>query len=212
MRSHSISAAACLAVLLFAATAQAVTEKPIRLKNESYNFAYTVEANCEVTYQEGGVGFSASHLPAGSDPNAKGVKADYGLMVYGAPMMHLSKKEAEAVKFPPFEEKTFAPSELPEGISLSDVITSNMKLAGRDPAGQATVQVEGGKALSVPYFMWSQKIAGQTRHAFMYVVEHDDAFIYVQAESPRPFSKQLITQFTTKLELLKPPADPAPQQ
>jgi len=188
-------------------SAQAVIEKPTRITNDSYHFAFTVETNCEVTYQKGGVGFSASHLPAGSNPDDKSVKADYGLLVYGAPLMHLSKAEAEKAKFPPFEEKTFAPADLPDGVDVTDVITAVMGLNKREIAGEATVQVEGGKALKVPYFMWTQKVAGQSRHAFMYVVPHDNSFIYVQAESRKPFTPQAVTWFTTKLELLKvPPA------
>jgi hypothetical protein len=189
--------------------AQAVIEKPTRITNDSYHFAFTVETNCEVTYQKGGVGFSASHLPAGSNPDDKGVKADYGLLVYGAPLMHLSKAEAQKAKFPPFEEKTFAPDELPDGVDVADVISAVMSLNKREAAGEATIEVEGGKAVKVPYFMWTQKVAGQSRHAFMYVVPHDNSFIYVQAESRKPFTPQAVSWFTTKLELLKVPAGPA---
>jgi hypothetical protein len=178
----------------------AATDKPVRVKNDGYGFAFTVEANCEITYQKGGVGFSAVHIPPGAGDNDPG---DYGLLVYGSPRLRLTPKEAKAAGYEE-KETLLAPADLGSQDKLQAVFAKTMELRGHKPGGEASVRLPDGKTLKVNYFHWNEQRAGRSAYALMYIVMHEDGLIYVQAESARKFSEARIKHFTTQLERLKP--------
>lgn len=200
MKKNYLLAAALASALLLALPAQAATSKATRIVNDLYRFAFTVQSNSEISYQDGGVGLMAKHVPDGA---AEGDPADYGLLVYGSPRMHLSPAEAEAAGFKR-EELLLLPGDVGGQAKLNQIFSASMGLKEHQPSGQATVKLPGeGKSTSVTYFKWSQKVGGQTAYALMYLVLHTDGFIYVQAESRQPFSAAQEKWFTSKLELLE---------
>src|SRR5437762_1474438 len=67
-------------------------DKPQRIENKQYHFAFTFESGTELEYEENGVGFSGSHVPTGEK------RSDYGVLVYGSPAMQLTSAEAKAAK------------------------------------------------------------------------------------------------------------------
>ncbi len=184
--------------LLLALPALAATTKPTRIVNDKYHFAFTVEANSEISYQEGGVGLSARHVPEGA---AETDPADYGLLVYGSPRMRLTPAEAEAAGFKR-EETHLVPADIPGQARLDEIFEASMGQKQHKPVGKASVKLgDTRKTLNVPYYKWSQKVGSQTAYALMYLVLHKDGFIYVQAESRQPFSSAQEKWFTTRLEL-----------
>ena len=197
------------ALLLLALPVQAATDKPTRILNDKYHFAFTVEAGSEISYQDGGVGLMAKHVPPGAD---EGDPADYGLLVYGSPRMRLTPAEAEEAGFKR-EEMLLAPKDIASQVKLDAIFGAGMAEKQHQVAGQASVKLgDTRKSLKVPYYTWSQTVGGQTAYALMYLVMHKDGFIYVQAESKQPFSTAQEKWFTTRLELLevKDPAAPKP--
>jgi hypothetical protein len=199
--------ATVLGVLLLPALAPAQTDQPTRVENARYSVAFTVEANCFVTYPENGDGFSAIHNSQGG---GKGTQADYGLLVYGSPMYTLTADEAKAAKLSPPEETTLAVDDVKTSTRWNELFKAAMSAHGWSPAGEAAVKVEGGPSQKAPYFTWSRTVGPKTHYALMYVLIHGDAFITVQAESSRPFSKAQEAWFTSKLELLQiPPETPS---
>ena len=187
------------ALLLLAIPALGATAKATRVVNDKYHFTFTLEANCEISYQEGGVGLSAKHVPDGA---AETDPADYGLLVYGSPRMRLTPAEAEAAGFKR-EETHLAPADIPGQVRLDEIFAASMGLKQHTATGKASVKLgDTRKTLSVPYYKWSQKVGSQTAYALMYMLMHKDGFIYVQAESKQPFTSAQEKWFTTRLELL----------
>ncbi|MCC7476883.1 hypothetical protein IT575_00365 [bacterium] len=185
--------------LLACALLSAATDKATRIVNDKYHFAFTVEANSEISYQDGGVGLLAKHVPEGADATDP---ADYGLLVYGSPRMRLTPAEAEAAGFPR-EEKHLTAADLGSQQRLDEVFEASMAQKKHSPSGKASVKLAGSaKSISVPYYKWSQKVGAQTAYALMYIALHQDGLIYVQAESRKPFTAAQEKWFTTRLELL----------
>lgn len=199
--------AAVLTYLVLSSAVFAQTDAPTRVENARYSFAFTVEANCFVTYPENGDGFSCIHNPQGG---GKGTKPDYGLLVYGSPMYSITADEAKAAKLEPPEEQVLAVDDVKTSARWNDIFKAAMSAHGWSPAGEATIKVEDGPSLKVPYYTWSTQRQTKTAYALMYVLIYGNSFITVQAESQRPFSKAQEAWFTSKLELLglpEPAAD-----
>jgi hypothetical protein len=190
-----------LLLLTLSLAARADNDKPLRVANERYYFAFTVEPGTKVTYEKDGVGFSSTHVPPGAE------KADYGLLVYGSPAMHLDAEDAAAAKLPA-EETMLQASSFTDAAKWATAFKAIMVSRGNKVGGDATVKTAGG-SVKVPYATWQQSFAGKTRHALMYVALHGDSFVYVQVESSSAFNKAQLDWLTTKLELLKPPAPKA---
>ena len=193
-------AVSVLLLALAALPALAQTDEPTRAENEKYFFAFTVEANCFVTYPEGGDGFSAIHNPQGG---GKGTQADYGLLVFGSPYYKFTDAEKAAIKLDLGTDGMLSVSEVKTNARFSEIFEAAMATHGWNPIGDATIKVEDGPSQKVPYFSWSQAAKGKTHYALMYVVMHGDAFITVQVEGSRPFTKAQTEWFITKLELEK---------
>jgi len=191
-----------IAVLAAAAAAFAQVAEPTRVVNDVYHFAYTVDANSLVTYEEGGNGFSCIHNPAGG---GKGTTPDYGMQVFAGPVMKLTAEEAKLAKLEPPVATVLAGADVGDNTRMGEIMKGAMAAHERQPAGEATVKVEGGSGVKAPYFTWSKTAAGKTHYALMYVVVHGDYFINVQVEASRPLTKAQEQWFTTKLELLKLP-------
>jgi hypothetical protein len=189
-----------LIVCVVSVQAWAQTDKPERVSVPRYSVAFTVESNCLVTYPENGDGFSCIHNSQGG---GKGTKADYGLLCFGSPFYNFTDKEIAAIKMDLGGDKMLEVSEVKTNTRFAEVMKAAMGTHSWKPAGEATIKVEGGPSLKMPYFSWSTQKAGKTHHALMYVVMHGDAFITVQVESSKPFSKPQVEWFTTKLELTK---------
>jgi hypothetical protein len=187
-----------LLTLLIPAAALAVTFEATRVVNQKYDFAYTIEPSCEITYQEDGVGLSAKHIPPGADASTE---ADYGLLVFGSPAMRLTPAEAEAAGLPRKEQRLSA-GDIPTQARLDEIFAASMLLKERKAAGKAKVKLPDGKQVNVPFYQWSQKVGNKTGYALMYIVRHSGGFIYVQAEAKQQFSKKQVDWFTGKLELL----------
>ncbi len=177
------------------------------MENGRYDFAFTVEANCLVTYPENGDGFSCIHNAQGG---GKGTKPDYGLLVFGSPMYMITAEEAKAAKLDPPEEHTLTVDDVKTSARWNEIFKAAMSAHGWAPAGDATVKVAGGPSIKVPYYSWSMKKGAKTGYALMYVLIHGDAFVTVQVEGQRPFSKAQEAWFVSKLELLPLPAPAAP--
>lgn len=205
-RTCTIVTSVLLIICLHLAPALAQTDAPTRVENSRNRFAFTVETNCLVTYQENGDGFSCIHNPQGG---GKGTKPDYGLLVYGSPMYTITADEAKAAKLEPPTEQTLSVDDVKTNARWNEIFKAAMSAHGWAPAGEATLKVEGGPTMKTPYYSWTQTLHNKTGYALMYVVIHGDVFITVQAESSRPFTKAQETWFTAKLELLKPPSPAA---
>lgn len=198
-----IAALMCAAVLLsLAAQARAQVDEPTEVVNDEFHFAFTVEGGSFVAYPEDGNGFKCIHNPAGGGP---GTQPDYGMLVFGGYLYVLSAEQAAAAKLDPPEETVLTTADVHNNTRFSDLVKGAMSAYDREPAGEAVIGVEGGSSIRVPYFVWSRTVGTQTKHALMYSVVHGDGFVNVQVESSRPFTKQQIAWFTTKLRLLELP-------
>jgi hypothetical protein len=90
--------------------------------------------------------------------------------------------------------------------ALDKLVTAQMKVHGRDPAGSATVSLPGGERIQVPYFTWQRTVGSITHHALMYVVRHASGFILVQVESTNALTGDRLAWLTGKLALREPAA------
>jgi hypothetical protein len=184
--------------LLLAAVLCASATAETRLENKTYGFAFTFEANCEISYEADGVGFVATHLPPASK------KGDYGMLVYGSPAMTLNSLETEAAKLAP-EQSYLLAADVTDDKRWVEIFTAVMDKRGATKAGEAKVKTMGGSK-TVPYYTWEQSFGGRTHYALMYVVKHGPNFIYLQVESSKPLSDKQQLWMATKLELLQEPA------
>jgi len=184
---------AYILVMLTLATA-ALAADSSRVENKQYKFAFTFEGGTELKYEEDGVGFDGSHVPA----NAK--RADYGILVFGSPAMTLSASEAQAAKLGK-EAMLLEAKDVADDKKWAAAFSAIMDARKATRAGDAVVK-SGKASVKVPYYTWKQELLGQTHHALMYVVKHGDSFIYVQVESNKDLSKAQQQWMATKLELL----------
>lgn len=206
----SFSFCVALLVILLTLPCLAATSKATRVVNDEYHFAFTVEPSCEISYQAGGVGLSAKHIPKDADASTE---ADYGLLVYGSPRIRLTPAEAEAAGFKR-SELILAAADVKDQTELQRIFGAMMQLKQHDKSGEAQVlQTDGKTTLAVPFYQWSQKVGDRTGYALMYVLRHGEGFVYLQVEAKKPFSDRQVQWFTGKLELLTlpspPPAPPA---
>lgn len=199
------------AVLLAALPARAQVDKPTEVEIDSFGFAFTVEANSLVMYEVDGPGFEAIHNPAGG---GKGTKPDYKLTVVGDWVAIFTAEQADAAKLEhDGEGLVLSGAEVGNNTRLNEIMKGAMMAAEREPQGEAVVTVMNGPSIKVPYFTWSKTVGTRTNYALMYTVLHGEAFIAVKVVSNRPFTKQQVEWFTTKLELREvpqPPVDEAP--
>jgi hypothetical protein len=199
LHTLSISAMVVLAALLLATVASADTAKPERVINERYSFGFTVEPASLVTFEKGGVGFSATHKLLEGTP-------DYGLLVFGSPYQRLSAADAKAAKLATAEEQVLAAKDAGGYAAWGKTFAAVCDSRGRKKAGEASIRLPDGATLKTPYYTWSQTVLGKTHYAMTYVVVHADAFVSVQAESSRPFTDAQLKWLSSKLELLEPVA------
>ncbi|HES58298.1 MAG TPA: hypothetical protein ENO21_02600 [Firmicutes bacterium] len=181
--------------LAFGASAQ--TEAPLVVENELYAFEFTVEQDSVVTYREGGTGFTCVHNSAGG---AAGYEPDYGLVVFGRDTYGLSAAEARATGLGQ-QEVQFGLDDVDSQQALDKLITAQMKVHERGPAGYARVTDPGGGVFDVPYFTWQRTVGPVTHHALMYVTRHATGFILVQVESTSPLTGDRLAWLTGKLVL-----------
>jgi len=203
-----LSLVAALAVVL---PARAQVDKPTEVEIDSFGFTFTVEANSLVMYEVDGPGFDAIHNPEGG---GKGTKPDYNLTVVGDWVAVFTAEQAEAAKLEHDETGlVLSGAEVGNNTRLNEIMKGAMSAAEREPQGDAVVAVKDGPSIKVPYFTWSRTVGTRTNYALMYTVLHGEAFIAVKVVANRPFTKQQIEWFTTKLELREvpqPPADATP--
>jgi hypothetical protein len=193
-----VTLVAALALAILATPALAQVTEPTGVVNGRFSFTFIVEPGCLVTYPENGDGFSAIHNPEGG---GKGTQADYGLIVYGGFFYRFTEEMAAAAKLDPPEETMLSVEDISNNTRFNELMKAAMSVFERESAGDAVVQVENGSSIKVPYFTWSRTVGTKTHYGLMYSVIHGDAFVTVQAESNRPFTKPQLTWFTTQLEL-----------
>ncbi|MBN2081525.1 hypothetical protein JW859_04870 [bacterium] len=206
MMRNKIAALLILTGLVLAMPALAQVTEPTRVENDTFHFAFTVEAGSLVMFEMDGPGFESTHNPQGG---GKGTQPDYKLTVLGDYVAVLNEAQAEAAKLehPEGEGVVLYVEDVSNNTRYNEIMKDAMSAADREPEGEAVIAVENGASIKVPYFIWSKTVATRTNYGLMYSVIHGDAFVAVQVVSNRPFTKQQISWFISKLELLEIPPE-----
>ena len=206
MRLTSISIP-FLVLLLLTASAFAQSDKPERLEVASYDFAFTFEAGCVITYSAGSNGATAIRFPLGGKTTDDPL---YRVLVYGKDEYLVSLAEARDSGITPPEEQFLSVSDFAGPAAWDERFTRIMATHDREVSGQATIRLSDNTTRSVPYFSWSRNIGSRTHYALMYVTVHEGAFIAVQVEGSVPFADESVSSLTSSLELILPPPPAAP--
>lgn len=196
-----------LFLLLLTAAAFAQSDKPERLKVDTYHFAFTFEPGCVVTYSAGSNGATGIRFPKGASTTDEPL---YRVLVYGKDEYLVSLAEARDSGITPPEEQFLKSSAFATPAAWDAQFTKIMATHDREVSGQATIKLSDGSSRSVPYFAWSRSIGSKTHYAVMYVTIHREAFIAVQVEGSKPFTDESVKALTSSLELTVAPPAPAP--
>ena len=204
MNKVGLFLAAIVSAVLASQTAAAQTESPVDVDNELYAFSFTVEQDSIITYREGGTGFTCVHNSSGG---VKGSEPDYGLVVFGRESWGLSAEEARGLGLGDGSKTVLLSlADVDSQSALDKLITAQMAVHERKPAGQARITQADSSTVEVPYFTWQRTVGVTTHHALMYVARHETGFILVQVESSSPLSAARLAWMTSKLTLSEPPA------